>query len=281
MTNSARNTLVLVVLLILSGIYSSITLSNSDKKLREGQSKLKEVKENVVVLNRKIANREIFEEEYEMQQAVAGSQFKIIMDDDSSIISYDYLLRVLNWLNKDLYYDFGLSNKAENDYNEYVISGAASYMDLVKFTRLLEYQRALITIEDLSINSQSAGVDSVGFSMIFRTYASEDGFPVSAISYNTMKKAVHEYDLFRPRYLRDAYQGMGVDSRLLDLDSAKLIAISEDRAFIRDEAGIIRMLKKGDKILYGHLQKVDSRDGFALFLINKYGFEENLILYLE
>ncbi|NLO44444.1 MAG: hypothetical protein GX106_05755 [Candidatus Cloacimonetes bacterium] len=281
MTNSARNTLVLVVLLILSGIYSSITLSNSEKKLREGQSKLKEVKENVVVLNRKIANREILEEEYEMQQAVAGSQFKIIMDDDSSIISYDYLLRVLNWLNKDLYYDFGLSNKAENDYNEYVISGAASYMDLVKFTRLLEYQRALITIEDLSINSQSAGVDSVGFSMIFRTYASEDGFPVSAISYNTMKKAVHEYDLFRPRYLRDAYQGMGVDSRLLDLDSAKLIAISEDRAFIRDEAGIIRMLKKGDKILYGHLQKVDSRDGFALFLINKYGFEENLILYLE
>ena len=281
MTNSARNTLVLVVLLILSGIYSSITLSNSEKKLREGQSKLKEVKENVVVLNRKIANREILEEEYEMQQAVAGSQFKIIMDDDSSIISYDYLLRVLNWLNKDLYYDFGLSNKAENDYNEYVISGAASYMDLVKFTRLLEYQRALITIEDLSINSQSAGVDSVGFSMIFRTYASEDGFPVSAISYNTMKKAVHEYDLFRPRYLRDAYQGMGVDSRLLDLDSAKLIAISEDRAFIREEAGIIRMLKKGDKILYGHLQKVDSRDGFALFLINKYGFEENLILYLE
>jgi len=28
-----------------------------------------------------------------------------------------------------------MSKKTEEDYNEYVISGAASYMDLVKFTR--------------------------------------------------------------------------------------------------------------------------------------------------
>ncbi|HHV37405.1 MAG TPA: hypothetical protein GXX77_06195 [Candidatus Cloacimonetes bacterium] len=281
MTNSSRNTLVLLVLFILSSVFASYTLSKSDKKLKEAQSKLKETKENIVVLNRKIANREILEEEYEMQQAVASSQFKIIMEDDSSIISYDYLLRVLNWLNKDLYYDFGMSKKTEEDYNEYVISGAASYMDLVKFTRLLEYQRALITIEDLSVSNQSAGADSVDFSMMFRTYAHEEGFPVSAISYNTMKKAVHEYDLFRHRYLRDAYRHSGLDTRLLDLDNANLIAISDGRVFIRDEAGIIRMLKKGDDILYGHLQKVDSREGFALFVINKYGFEENLILYLE
>lgn len=281
MTNSSRNTLVLIALFLVSAVISTIALRNSSMKLSVGKAKLKETKEQIMLLNRAVANREILEEEYDLQLAVAGSQFKIIFDDDSSIITYNYLLRILGWLNRDIYYDFGMSKRGDGGYNEYVINGVASYMDLVRFTRLIEYQRALLTIEDITVNRQIAHSDSIGFSMMFRTYSHADGLPASAITYNTMNKSINNYSLFRPRYTQDFHHDEDIDPRLLDLESSTLIAISEDHAFIRDATGIIRMLKRGDSVLYGYLQKIDSREGLALFRVNKYGFEENQILYLN
>ena len=59
------------------------------------------------------------------------------------------------------------------------------------------------------------------------------------------------------------------------------IGISESRVFLRDGRGIIRILIRGDKVLWGHLWKIDYRNGLAIFKLNKYGFEENYILSIN
>ena len=155
-------------------------------------------------------------------------------------------------------------------------------MDLVHFTRLLEYQRALLTIEDLTLSAESvAHSDTVSFSMIFRTHFEEDGVPAGQISYKSMTRGVSSYSLFRPKYTETMPEMEERDPRLVDIDTARLIAISEDRAFVRDNRGLIRILSLRDRVLWGYLHKIDHREGAAVFRVNKYGFEENQILYLS
>ena len=227
-----------------------------------------------------VSNRDNLESEHAKYQAMAGSHAKILFNRDSSIITYDYLLKLLKLLGRDIEYDFGMSAKSEGNYNEYVISGQSHYMDLVRFTRQLEYQRPVLTVEDISISSESARSDTVNFSMMFRTHFKEGGLSPEEISYKSVSKPVQAFDLFRARYTEEI-QDYDEDPRLVNLDNNTLIAISDKRAFLRDNRGIIRILKEGDKVLWGRLYKIDSREQMAVFKINKYGFEENQTLYMN
>jgi hypothetical protein len=281
MTNSSRNTLVLASLLILSGIVSFGVLRKAGQNLQQKEQETQEIQAQVNDFSAMVANREALEEEYQKQMAMASQQSKVILKTDNSAISYDYLLQILRWLNTDLIYDFALSNQA-NDYNEYVISGRSHYMDIVHFTRLLEYQRALLTIEDLTLTAESvAHSDTVSFSMIFRTHYEEDGIPISDLSYKSIPRSVTSYSLFRPKYTETMPEMIAQDTRLVDIDNSRLIAISEDRAFVRDSRGLIRILSLQDEVLWGYLYRIDHREGAAIFRVNKYGFEENQILYLS
>jgi hypothetical protein len=282
MTNSSRNTLVLASLLLLSGVFSFGLLRRSSQKLAQKQEVTKDLQTKIDAFAKLVANRDSLQAEYDRQVAMASQQSKVILNRDDSATTYDYLLRVLNWLGNDLIYDFSLSAKGAEKYNEYVISGRSDYMELVYFTRLLEHQRTLLTIEDLSIAAESAAhSDTVSFSMVFRTHHREDGVPPGGITYKPMKKGVSTYSLFRPKYTETMPDLEDELPRILDIDSSKLIAISEDRAFVRDSRGIIRILGVGDKVLWGYLHRIDHREGAAVFKLNKYGFEENQIIYLN
>ncbi|MFA7543092.1 MAG: hypothetical protein WCY84_01845, partial [Candidatus Cloacimonadaceae bacterium] len=123
--------------------------------------------------------------------------------------------------------------------------------------------------------------DSVSFSMIFCTHFEENGVPSVEIPYKNIEKAVNSYSLLRPRYTEDLQMDTDEDYRLVDLDSSVLIAMSEKRAFLRDNRGIVRIVSLGDKVRWGYLQKIDYRENLAVFRINKYGFEESQILHLN
>lgn len=281
MSNTARNSLVLILLLIIYGAFSTFALRKHDKAIAFKQGQIKHRTEEIQQFTRLASSLETLEEEYLNQQAIAGSQFKMILNSDSSTITYDYLLRILNWLNKDIPYNFGMSKNEETGFNEYIISGVAGYMDIVNFTRLVEYQKALVTIEDISLSSENTPVDSVNFSMVFRTHYKPEGTDPSQIQYNPITKSVSEYSLFQPRYTTEAPRYYDPDRSLIDLETCQLVALSEDKAFIRSSNGIIHMLKRGDRVLWGYLFKIDIRERLAVFKINKFGFEENQILYLN
>nr|MDK2851609.1 hypothetical protein [Candidatus Cloacimonadota bacterium] len=281
MTNSSRNTLVLASLLVFTGIVSFGILNRAGQKLQQKQQETQEIQTQIDDFSAMVANREALEKEYQKQMAMASQQSKVILQTDNSAISYDYLLQILKWLNKDLIYDFALSDQT-NEYNEYVISGRSHYMDIVHFVRLLEYQRALLTIEDLTLTADSAAhSDTVSFSMIFRTHYEDDGVPISELGYKSIPRSVASYSLFRPKYTETLPEMSSQDPRLVDIDNSTLIALSEDRAFVRDSRGLIRILTLHDEVLWGYLYKIDHREGAAIFKVNKYGFEENQILYLS
>jgi len=281
MTNSSRNTLVLASLLVISGLLAFLMLNTARKKLTVKKEETKEITQQIDFFRNLVTARDSLEAEHAKLMAVAGSQGKIFFDADNSIRTYDYLLRVLNWMGRDIVYDFGMSAKSEGNYNEYVISGSTRYMDLVHLSRMLEYQRPVLTVEDISISAENAFSDSVKFSMMFRTHFKEGGLSPDEITYKEIKKSVHAYDLFQARYTEEIQGDEDVDPRLMNVDSSILIAISEKRAFIRDNRGIIRILNEGDRVQRGYLDKIDARENLVVFKINKYGFEENQILHLK
>ncbi|MCK9558157.1 MAG: hypothetical protein M0R50_08985 [Candidatus Cloacimonetes bacterium] len=280
MTNTSRNTLVLSSLLIMSGMIGFFILRSAKQDLNQKKAANDAISQEAANFSKLVSNRDNLESEHAKYQAMAGSHAKILFNRDSSIITYDYLLKLLKLLGRDIEYDFGMSAKSEGNYNEYVISGQSHYMDLVRFTRQLEYQRPVLTVEDISISSESARSDTVNFSMMFRTHFKEGGLSPEEISYKSVSKPVQAFDLFRARYTEEI-QDYDEDPRLVNLDNNTLIAISDKRAFLRDNRGIIRILKEGDKVLWGRLYKIDSREQMAVFKINKYGFEENQTLYMN
>ncbi|MCB5251485.1 MAG: hypothetical protein LHW58_06980 [Candidatus Cloacimonetes bacterium] len=280
MTNSSRNTLVLASLLIVNCIGGFLMLNHSQKKLEVRQEENTNLKSQINSFRALVTNRDSLEAEYELQKFIASQQSKVILQKDDQVVTYDYLLKILNWMGKDIIYDFALSGQElEKNYNEYVISGRSDYMDLVHFTRMLEHQRALITVEDITLAGENvAHSDTISFSMILRTYYANEGVPANEVSYKPLARGVQEFQLFKSKIWEGLPMLEEKDYRLIDVELGNMVGISESRVFMRDARGIIRILSIGDEVLWGHLWKIDYREGMAIFKLNKYGFEENYIL---
>ncbi|MDD3533747.1 MAG: hypothetical protein PHR27_06950 [Candidatus Cloacimonetes bacterium] len=280
MTNSSRNTLVLASLLIVNCIGGFLMLNHSQKKLEVRQEENTNLKSQINSFRALVTNRDSLEAEYELQKFIASQQSKVILQKDDQVATYDYLLKILNWMGKDIIYDFALSGQElEKNYNEYVISGRSDYMDLVHFTRMLEHQRALITVEDITLAGENvAHSDTISFSMILRTYYANEGVPANEVSYKPLARGVQEFQLFKSKIWEGLPMLEEKDYRLIDVELGNMVGISESRVFMRDARGIIRILSIGDEVLWGHLWKIDYREGMAIFKLNKYGFEENYIL---
>ncbi|MDD3103611.1 MAG: hypothetical protein PHY24_05270 [Candidatus Cloacimonetes bacterium] len=280
MTNSSRNTLVLASLLIVNCIGGFLMLNHSQKKLEVRQEENTNLKSQINSFRALVTNRDSLEAEYELQKFIASQQSKVILQKDDQVVTYDYLLKILNWMGKDIIYDFALSGQElEKNYNECVISGRSDYMDLVHFTRMLEHQRALITVEDITLAGENvAHSDTISFSMILRTYYANEGVPANEVSYKPLARGVQEFQLFKSKIWEGLPMLEEKDYRLIDVELGNMVGISESRVFMRDARGIIRILSIGDEVLWGHLWKIDYREGMAIFKLNKYGFEENYIL---
>lgn len=282
MTNSSRNTLVLISLLIVNSVGGFFLLNRSQKKLEVRQQENTTLQNQIDNFKSLVANREALEAEHELQMFIASQQSKVILQKDTQVVTYDYLLRVLQWLGKDIIYDFALSGTGKEEdkgYDEYVISGRSDYMDIVHFTRLLEHQRALITVEDISLASENvAHSDTVNFSMILRTYFEDEGVSSNDVAYKPLARGMQEFQLFKSKIWEGLPMLEEEDYRLIDVELSAMVGISESRVFLRDGRGIIRILTRGDEVLWGHLWKIDHREGLAVFRLNKYGFEENYIL---
>ncbi|MCB5261238.1 MAG: hypothetical protein LHW64_05940 [Candidatus Cloacimonetes bacterium] len=283
MTNTSRNTLVLASLLLVNAIGGFLMINHSQKKLEARQQDNTALQTQINSFRTLVANRDSLEIEHERQMLMASQQSKVILQRDTQVITYDYLLKILQWLGTDIIYDYALSKQEnEQSYNEYVISGSSDYMDVVQFTRLLEHQRALITVEDITLAAENiAHSDTVSFSMILRTYYADEGVPATEIDYKAMARGMQSFPLFKSKIWENLPVFDENDYRLIDVELGTMLGISESRVFLRDRRGIIRILKRGDEVLWGHLWKIDHREGLAIFKLNKYGFEENFILSIS
>ncbi|HRY84064.1 MAG TPA: hypothetical protein P5533_05475 [Candidatus Cloacimonadota bacterium] len=283
MRNTQRNTLVLSVLLTFLLVGGGTGLQRLHKKSGVLEAKNKDSKAKIAALDYQLSKIDSLRYQYMMQQELLAQQSKIIISQDNPTITYEYLLQLLKWMGRPVQFDFAMSEakKQEAVWHEYVISGRTNYRDLIYLTNNLEHQRAVLTIEELSIGADGiAASDSVSFSMVLRTHFQEGGSEAAALTKKEIPKVYTGYMAFRSR-IYETPPPMEYDPALVAIDSANLIAITQNRIFLRDDQKIIRILAVGDKVRDGYLYSIDNKNGKAVFKINLHGIPENSTLFLN
>lgn len=283
MTNTRRNTIVLSSLLLLIVIGTLVQMRSINKKKNEVSKKNNLLMGQIAVLENQISNIDSLKREYILQQEMVAQQSKLIISLDTPTVTYQYLLKLMAWMKRDIIFNFALSSSAVEgrDWNEYILSGRTHFANLVALVNNIEHQRTLVTIEELSIgNDGIADSDTVSFSMICRTHFKPGGAEPSSVTPKAFPHVPASYMLFKTR-IYEQPRIVEVDPRLLRLDALNLIGISEDRAFLRDAQGIIRILTVGDKIAYGYLSAINIAEEKAIFKIDLYGIPEEKTLFLK
>ena len=283
MTNTRRNTIVLSALFVVLAIGVFSIYRNLVKKDNELKSENKKTSQKIAVLEAQISNIDSLMYEYELRKAMVAEQSKVVLSADSPTITYQYLLKLLSWMGRSMIYDFAASDKGkkETSYNEYVISGRCKYRDVYLFTKNIEHQRAVITLEDLAIGTDGvANSDSVSFSMVIRTHFQDGGLELAQLKPKTLPDKHTFYQLFKSRVYEKLPDYIEPDPSLISIDQCQLIGIADNRVFLKDTQGVIRILAPRDKVAWGYLYSIDANKGKATFIIDKYGTPEEQTLYI-
>jgi hypothetical protein len=284
MSNTLRNTIVLLFLLILLFLVSFTT-----------QLRMKKVSVKLQMKNETLATQVDSLKSYLMNMPTADSQSqelqkmltadKLIMLHDTSPITFQYLLKLCSYLGTDIIFDFSYS-RSGNDrltpYNEYVITGQSPFKDMYKLVNQLEQQRALYTIENLAILSDnSEKSDSVKFSFVFDAYFDSLGTDAELIQLKSTGSPSPYPNVFRMKVYGPDDENPTDHSNLLDIYKARLIGMTANRIFMRDPSGIIRILSVGDKVKNGWLLSIDNRHETVKFKINTTGVPEDITLSIK
>ncbi|MEF3694804.1 MAG: hypothetical protein V3576_05590 [Candidatus Cloacimonadota bacterium] len=282
MQNTTRNSLVLAVLLIMVLALGIAVTRRFDSGAEEYEKKNQRAEATIRQLEYQLSKIDSLRAQYDIQQIVA-QQSKLILGEDSPTITYQYLLKLLRWMGRQMIFDFAMSEGGgeQANWHEYVISGRGLYQDLIHLTANLEHQKTIVTIEELTIGADAiAASDTVTYSMIIRTHFKEGGMEPESIEKSNVPGIYDSFVAFKTR-IYDTPPTLEYDPRLLNIDNAQLIGISANKVFIRDENRVIRILSLNDRIAGGYLYSIDPSQGKVIFKVDTYGLWENRTLFIN
>lgn len=172
------------------------------------------------------------------------------------------------------------------DYNiyHYTLNGIAEFNDFVKLIYAIEESKQLKKISDIDLTN-NVKVD-------------QDGTPHYLVSYKFKAKVYYSndnrffvenfkenqiipnpvYDFFHPLIRNEILPNI---DKLLDVQSAHLLALIPDGAFLSDASGNTYLLWEGDQVYLGYLTNINYQNSEVNFVLNKGGVIENYNLKLE
>ena len=288
MTYAIRNSLILLGLLLITFFVIFINNSHVNKELRKVAWEKNQKYQQLQTLRRNypdLANEKQIIAKHQKMLEEAAKKTKRILKDDTSISTYDYLTKLANKYAGNLSFNFFVKESGkinETYYNRYNINGDASIFMLAKFIYELEKQPPLYTIEKFKLMENEKGSiysDTLHFDMDLNVYFDYNGTAMEDIElrklpYYRLKSNPFRFKIHEPKPLKK-------NSNEIDLDKAKMIAITEGMIFLKVEGQYVRTLQVGDTVAYGYLDKIDFKNQVAVFRINKYGIPQKKILKIE
>jgi hypothetical protein len=276
MNNKTRNSLILFFLLLAIFIVGNIFLKNVktelDTAMQTNQELNKKLSESSAVEDRK---DEMIRKLETFKQAKLGEN-KVLREKDNSTITFDYFVRLCKRFANNLRFDFSLSKSVSNNksnYNEYLINGNSSLMNLQKFILNLEQQKAIYTVEELAIaNRNSVKSDSVEFSLKINAYYDKSGSPYDKLSLSYLPYHFYRFNYFRPTM--EIEEQATADPNLLNVKKSKLIGLTHNKAFLKESNGIINILSVGDPVAYGKLSFIDTENQQVTFELEIYNKQQ-------
>jgi len=288
MDRKVKYTLILVALLLLLIVGGSVfTFVFQKNDIDERKKKLNELNLNSYNTDELIEQRNTLKaREVELDSILALRKFNIPVNLHQSEF-YNFINKISfrfapeSWVNIE--YKDVVTSKHYKHYL-YRLSGTAYYNDVYKLIYAIEQSKELKKIISCSfdnfVNVDKEGVPHyfVTYSISCAVYHSDNDRYTSSVSKENRLTPNPLYDIFYPLIRNEIPPN--VDD-LLDVQSAQLLALIPEGAFIVDSKGTTYLLWEGDKVYLGYLTEIDYDENVVHFVLNKGGIIEKLTLTLD
>ncbi|MBK7105424.1 MAG: hypothetical protein IPH62_09080 [Ignavibacteriae bacterium] len=168
--------------------------------------------------------------------------------------------------------------------HNYVLKGTAEFNDLFKLIYSVEQSKELkkITKGNLTnfveVDDEGMPHYLVSYTLEAMVYYSDNDMFASANYAENRLEPNPLYNIFYPLIREEIPPN---SEGLLDVQTAQLLALIPDGAYLTDASGTTHLLWEGDKVYLGYLTKIDYTTNDVKFILNKGGVIENITLTLE
>jgi Tfp pilus assembly protein PilO len=288
MNRKLKNTLMLIVLLLIivsvGGIYSYVyqkgKIDKRKKRLNELNLNAYNTEELIAQLNNLKARVA------ELDSILALRKFNIPVDLHQSAF-YNFVNKVsFNFAPESFvnieYKDLIVQENFK--YYTYHLTGTAYYNDVYKLIYAIEQSKELKKILSCSFDNLVKVDDDgiphylVNFVIDCAVYFSDNDRFASSVSKENRLTPNPLYDIFYPLIRNEIPPNI---DNLLDVQSAQLLALIPEGAFLSDSKGTTYLLWEGDKVYLGYLTEIDYDNNIVHFVLNKGGIIEKISLGLD
>ncbi len=288
MSNKVKNTIIILIIfiaIVLGSVFYNFVFQKA--KINDRQKKIKDLKlyqldteslnQQLSLLKKRVA---------ELDSILANRKYNIPYNLSQAAF--------FNFVNK-VSYGFSSHSYVNIEFNEidtgtnftiyhYSLSGIAEFNDLIKLVYAIEESKQLKKIETVELTN-NVKVDSDGIPHYLVTYkfnasvyySDDNRFYVSDLKENAIVPNP-AYDFFYPLIRNEIPPN---NDKLLDVQSAQLLALIPDGAFLVDASGNTYLLWEGDQVYLGYLTNINYQNNEVNFVLNKGGIIENITLKLE
>ncbi len=288
MDRKLKSTLVLIALLLLIIVAGSVyTFVFQQKDIDARKKRLDE-------LNRSAYNTEELMQQLNTLKARAAELDSILALRKFNIPVNLHQSEFYNFINK-ISFRFAPESFVNIEYQDivsstnyshylYSLTGTAYYNDVYKMIFAIEQSKELKKILNCSFDN-FVQVDKEGiphylvtYNINCAVYFSDNDRYASSVSKENRLTPNPLYDIFYPLIRNEIPPNT---DNLLDAQSAQLLALIPEGAFIADSKGTTYLLWEGDKVYLGYLTEIDYDKNVVHFVLNKGGIIEKLTMTLE
>jgi len=288
MDRKLKNTLILLVIFLVLIALASVYLFIIQKgKIEDRQKRIQELSlnsynteellEQLKALKKRVA---------QLDSILAIRKYNIPIQTPHSKF-YDFINDISYYFQPESYvnieYVEAIEGKEYHSYT-YKVTGTTYFDEFYYLVYAIEQSKELKKISSCTIDNfvfvEQSGIPhyQVGFNLTVKVFfSSSDRFVSSNFRENQLRPNTI-YDIFYPLIRNEIPPNT---DGLLDVQTAQLLALIPDGAFLSDAKGNTYLLWEGDKVYLGYLTAIDFEKNQVDFILNKGGLIEKINLTLQ
>jgi len=288
MDRKLKNTLILLVIFLVLIALASVYLFIIQKgKIEDRQKRIQELSlnsynteellEQLNALKKRVA---------QLDSILAIRKYNIPVQTPQSKF-YDFVNDISYYFQPESYvnieYVEAIEGKEYHSYT-YKVTGTTYFDEFYYLVYAIEQSKELKKISSCAIDNfvfvEQSGIPhyQVSFNLTVKVFfSSSDRFVSSNYRENQLRPNTI-YDIFYPLIRNEIPPNT---DGLLDVQTAQLLALIPDGAFLSDAKGNTYLLWEGDKVYLGYLTAIDFEKNQVDFILNKGGLIEKINLTLQ
>ncbi len=288
MNRKTKNTIMLLgVLAVIIIAGSSYSFFYQRGKLEENTARYDELSINSMDTDELIKQLDILKlKADQLDSILALRKFNIPLNLRQSRF-FDFVNNVSRTFSPHSYVNIEYESlQSDENFNFYVynLNGTAEFNDLYELVYSIEQSKELKKIISSNLNN-FVKVDKgeiphylVSFVLKVQIYFSDNDRFASSNKKENMLKPNPLYDIFYPLIRNEIPPN---SNNLLDVQTAQLLALVPDGAFMTDAKGATYLLWEGDEVYLGYLTEIDYQNNEVKFILNKGGIIDRITLTFD